>query len=281
MHRQRSHPIEELSRVIELIYGCVLDPRRWWTTLPALCALTNSAAAVLSLGDGRARCIFHHGYEPHVSLDEEHLASITSALPELAFCVGKRFSQGALPDAVKFQNSRFYKEWCQPKGLRDALGTVARSGSCEIVLILNRLENQPDYGGRDTRLLRLLVPHICEALRMAEVVGLHTARSDALDATLDTLSAGLYITDRQGHVIFMNDAAKCQVKAGNVLRIADNRLSPASAEARDALGRAIATACSDSTGPRVASIALPAQKNGGLGFIATALRRSIATSASV
>src|SRR5262245_64461495 len=117
---------------------------------------------------------------------------------------------------------------------------VAASGSREIVRILNRLESQPSYGDRDIRLLNLLVPHVCEALRIGDDVALHTARSDALAATLDTLSAGLYLTDPQGHVIFMNHAAKCQIKAGNVLRIANNRLSSASAEARDLVERAIA-----------------------------------------
>jgi DNA-binding CsgD family transcriptional regulator len=53
------------------------------------------------------------------------------------------------------------------------------------------------------------------------------------------------------------------------LRIANNRLSPASAEARDALDRAIATACSDSASQCPASIALPLQKSGAAGLIAT------------
>jgi DNA-binding CsgD family transcriptional regulator/PAS domain-containing protein len=271
MRGQEAQRIEELLRVVELTYNCALDPSHWSKTLPALSALTNSAAAVLSVrGGSRAQSIFHHGYASYMPLDEQHVAATSLALAGQALCVGELFSQGSLLDPVKFLNSRFYNEWCRPGGLRHALG-MAVSGSREIVLILNRLEGQPSYGDRDIRLLRLLMPHVCRALKMADVVGLRTMRSDTLEAVLDRLSAGLYLIDRNGRIVFMNQAAKCQIKAGNVLRVADNRLSPTSAEARHALVHAITTACSDSAGQCAKSVALPPQKDGQVGFIATVL----------
>jgi DNA-binding CsgD family transcriptional regulator/PAS domain-containing protein len=272
MHGQQVRPVEQVSRVIESIYGCALDPRQWRTTLPAIIALTNSAAATLSVhSDGRAQCVFHHGYEPYLPPDERRFPILDPALSWQALCVGEMVAQGVLVDDVKFLSSRFYEEWCRPRGLSHALGVVARGGSQVIVLVANRLKTQPCYSDGDSRLFRSLIPHVCQALKIAEAIGLRTMQSEAFKATLDTLSAGVYLIDRQGRLIYMNHAAKCQIKAGNVLRIADNRLSLVSAEARDALDRAIAMACSDSAGQRASSIALPLQKDGGTGLIATAL----------
>jgi DNA-binding CsgD family transcriptional regulator len=270
MHEQQARPVEQVSRVIESIYGCALDPGQWRTTLPAIIALTKSAAAVLSVhSGGRAQFISHHGYKPYLPSDDQRFPILDPALSWQALCVGEMVTQGVLVDDVKFLNSRFYKEWCRPRGLRHSLGVVVRSGSRVIVLVANRLKTQPCYSDGDSRLFRSLIPHVCQALEIAEAVGLRTMRSEAFKATLDTLSAGIYLIDRQGCLIYINHAAKGQIKAGNVLRIANNRLSSASAE--EALDRAIATACSDSAGERAATIALPLQKDGGTGLIATVL----------
>jgi DNA-binding CsgD family transcriptional regulator/PAS domain-containing protein len=272
MYEQQARPVEQVSRVIESIYGCALDPRQWMTTLPAIIALTSSAAAVLSVhSDGQAECIFHHGYEPYLPPGDRRFPTLHPTLSWQALCVGEMVTQGVLVDDVKFLNSRFYKEWCRPRGLRHALGVATGSSSRMIVLIANRLKTQPCYSDRDSRLFRSLIPHICQALKIAETIGLRTMRSEAFKATLDTLSVGVYLHDRQGRLVYMNHAATCQIKASDVLRIANNRLSSASAEPRDALDRAIATACSDSAGQCPASIALPLQKNGAAGLIATAV----------
>jgi DNA-binding CsgD family transcriptional regulator/PAS domain-containing protein len=264
MHEQQTQSVEQVSRVIESIYGCALDPRQWTTTLPAIIALTNSAAAVLSVhSDGQAECIFHHGYEPFLPPDDRPFPTLHPTSSWQALCAGEIVTQRVLlVDNLKFLNSRFYKEWCLPRGLRHALGVVAESGSRVIVLIANRLKTQPCYGDRDSLLFRSLISHVCQALEIAKAIDLRTMRSEAFKATLDTLSVGVYLHDRQGHLVYMNHSATRQIKAGDVLRIANNRLSSASAEARDALDSAIATACSDSAGQCPASIALPLQKNG-------------------
>jgi DNA-binding CsgD family transcriptional regulator len=262
MHEQQARPVEQVSRVIESIYGCALDPRQWTTTLPAIIALTSSAAAVLSVhSDGRAQYVFHYGYEPS---DDQRFPALNPAFSWEAL-----FTQGVQIDNGKYLSSCFYEEWCRPRGLRHALGVVARSRSRVIVLVANRLKTQPCYGDGDRRLFLSLIPHVSQALKITEAIGLRTMRSEAFKATLDTLSVGVYLHDRQGRLVYMNHAATCQIKAGDVLRIANKRLSLASAEARDALDRAIATACSDSASQCPASIALPLQKNGTAGLIAT------------
>src|SRR5262249_51416035 len=109
MHGQQAQPVEQVSRVIQLIYGCALDPQQWRTTLAAIIALTNSAAAVLSVHSGRARYVFHHGYEPP---DDQRFPALQPAFSWKALCVGDVVTQGVPINDVKFLNSCFYKEWC-------------------------------------------------------------------------------------------------------------------------------------------------------------------------
>ena len=53
---------------------------------------------------------------------------------------------------------------------------------------------------------------------------LHSAM---LERTLDGLVSGVYLTARDGRVVYMNTAAERQVKTGNSIRIVNNRVSPA------------------------------------------------------
>src|SRR5262245_48607185 len=195
MHEQQARPVEQVSRVIEAIYGCAPVPRPWPTTLPAIRALTSSAAAVLSVhSEGQAECIFHHGYEPFSPPDDRRFPTLHPTLSWQALCVSEMVTKGVLlVDDLKFLNSHFYKEWCLPRGLHHALGVLMGSSSRVTVLFANRHKTQPCYSDCDSRLFRSLIPHICQALKIAETIGLRTMRSEAFKATFDSLCAGIYL----------------------------------------------------------------------------------------
>src|SRR5262249_402219 len=152
------------------IYGCALDPQQWRTTLPAIIALTNSAAAVLSVhSDGRAQYVCHYGYEPS---DGQRFPALNPAFSWEALCVGAVVTQGVLIDNVKYLSSCFYEEGCRPRGLRHAPGVVAGSSSQVIMRAATRLKTQPCYGDGDSRLFLSLIPHVSQALKIAEAIGL-------------------------------------------------------------------------------------------------------------
>src|SRR5262245_50108440 len=54
--------------------------------------------------------------------------------------------------------------------------------------------------------------------------GLRSITAQALEATLDGLATGVYLTDRSGRIVFMNRAAEDQIKSSKVLRILNGRL---------------------------------------------------------
>jgi hypothetical protein len=72
-----------------------------------------------------------------------------------------------------------------------------------------------------------LSPHVCRAATISDAFNLNTIRSEALEATLDAIAAGVYLVDRLGRVIYMNRAAERQTKTSSALRVEHGRLAPA------------------------------------------------------
>jgi DNA-binding CsgD family transcriptional regulator len=95
--------------------------------------------------------------------------------------------------------------------------------------------------------------------------------SEALEATLNALSSGVYLADRDGRIVYMNRAAERQVGTGSVIRVANGRFAPLDHKARLTLTRAIDEAIRDESDlpARGSTIALPGANNAGL--IATIL----------
>ena len=110
-----------------------------------------------------------------------------------------------------------------------------------------------------------------EAVAVSDTLNLTTIRSEALEATLNTLTSGVYLTDRNGQIVYMNRAAKCQVSSSNAIRVANNHLCPIDRAARLALAKAIDEAIGGEADLPISdfTIALPAVDNAGL--IATIL----------
>jgi DNA-binding CsgD family transcriptional regulator/PAS domain-containing protein len=110
-----------------------------------------------------------------------------------------------------------------------------------------------------------------QAVAISDALNLTTIRSNALEATLNGLTSGVYLTDRHGRIVYMNRAAKRQVDTSNAIRVANSHISPIDHKARLALDRAIDEATGDEADLPTSrfSIALPGGDNGGL--IATVL----------
>jgi integral membrane sensor domain MASE1/DNA-binding CsgD family transcriptional regulator/PAS domain-containing protein len=84
-----------------------------------------------------------------------------------------------------------------------------------------------------------------QATAISDALNFSTIRSGALEATLNALNSGVYLADRDGRIIYMNRAAKRQIGTGNIVRIANGRLTPIDRKASLTLGRAIDVAIGD------------------------------------
>ena len=168
--------------------------------------------------------------------------------------------------------SRFFREVLKPFGLLDMIWFPAlRTGGRMASMHASRNENTSHYEEREVSLFRLLSPHVCRALTISDVLDIRALKSDMLEKTLDGLVAGVFLTARDGRVVYMNATAERQIKTGNSIRIMNNRLFPTDPAARTALAKSIDEASRDDVGMTMSehSVAIPGVD--GTGYVATLL----------
>jgi len=271
-------PLETFSKVVEAVYDCALDPRNWPNTIRLIAELLESQRCVLGVHDYMSGCnelAFQMGYEDEHwwRLHEEKYSRLSPLFgPMQMLTVGAVATRAMLVDDREFEESRYYLEWVKPQGLRDVtvvktLQTAHRIG----LLVVNRLATKPRYGAADARLLSLLSPHVCRAITISDALNLETIRSEALEATLNALASGVYLLDRLGRVIYMNQAAERQINSGKVLRIENNRLVPTDRAARAALTSALDETMADEAARPDGGFSLALPSGEGAGLVATIL----------
>jgi len=133
----------------------------------------------------------------------------------------------------------------------------------------SRKDKAPHYQQLEIGLFKLLSPHVCRALTISDALDIRTLRSQMLEKTLDMLAAGVFLTARDGRVVYMNAAAERQVKTGTSIRILNNRLDPIDLSARAVLLKAIDQSAADDEDASQFSLAIP--DGNGAGYIATLL----------
>jgi DNA-binding CsgD family transcriptional regulator/PAS domain-containing protein len=263
--------------VIGAIYDCSLDPERWpatCRTIADLCASTGGGICVHDLRQASNDQLFVFGYQPEfLEALGAQFAESPMAAADIVSNVGDVNSLAREPGHLL--ESRFYREVLAPHGLTDIIWFPAlRTGGRMASLHASRNDRKPHYQQPEVQLFRLLAPHVCRALAISDVLDIRALRSEMLEKTLDGLAAGVYLTARDGHVVYMNAAAERQVRAGHSIRLAHNRLLPVDPTARAALAKGIETATHTGTASawREHSLAIPdGTGNASGGYVATLL----------
>jgi DNA-binding CsgD family transcriptional regulator/PAS domain-containing protein len=268
---------QDLSDTIGAIYDCALEPERWPQTLARLETLSRSGFSFIVLHDlirnMPGRVFEHGGSEEWLQLYFTKYATL-NPIPAASSLrpLGEVHTLSMLFEDEEWLGCRFYKEWMEPQGLGDMLGIVVlRSGNRAGWLVTQKKNDTSKFSEAQLDAFRLLSPHICRAIKISDALDLRTMTSESLEATVDVLSAGVFLLDSQGRVVYANRTGDRQVRTGNALRIVNNRLSPIDRSASAAL----VTALSSATGGSVSgnsgahSIAFPASD--GEGLIATVM----------
>ena len=269
-------PAQALSDAIGAIYDCALDPERWTGTFVQIVELTYSTSGgmcVHHLKDAQNDRLFEFGYPPGFGkLYDEFSALSPFTAAASVVKVGDVMTLGETCSEQELFESRFYRELLKPHGYLDFLGLVAlRTGGRVASVHVSRTESAGRYSGREVGLFRLLSPHICRALTISDLLDIRTMRSELLEATLDGLVAGVYLTARDGRVVYMNKAAERQIKTGNALRIVNNRLFATDPTVRATLTKAIEEVARDETDGASGRQSLAIPGSGGAGYVATLL----------
>jgi DNA-binding CsgD family transcriptional regulator/PAS domain-containing protein len=266
---------QALSDTIGAIYDCALDPQKWPDTCRRIADLCESTAGGICVHDLRHTQndqLFVFGYLPEF-LEKlgEHYARSPMAASDVVANIGDVSALSM--ERYELPESRFFQEVLEPFGLRDIIWFPAlRTGGRMASMHASRSEKAPPYQQREISLFKLLSPHVCRVLAISDVLDIRAVRSEMLERTLDGLVAGVFLTARDGRVVYMNAAAERQIKIGNSIRIVNNRIFPTDPAARAALSKAIDEAARDDIDTDMSehSLAIPGV-DGGPGYVATLL----------
>ncbi|WP_234681236.1 helix-turn-helix transcriptional regulator [Bradyrhizobium monzae] len=264
---------QALSDVIGAVYDCALNPQLWAATCRKIADLCESTAGGICVHDMRHvqnDQLFVFGYE-QTFLEKlgTNYAQTPMAAADVVADVGQ-VNALSMNDPDELLESRFYREVLQPYGLQDIIWFPAlRTGARMASMHASRTEKAPRYQQLDVNLFKLLSPHVCRTLTISDALDLRTLRSEILEKTFDMLAVGVFLTSRDGRVVYMNEVAERQIKTGNAVRIVGNRIFPVDLAARAALAKAIDEASGIDADLSGQSLAIP--DIDGAGYIATLL----------
>jgi DNA-binding CsgD family transcriptional regulator/PAS domain-containing protein len=265
---------QALSDTIGAIYDCALDPQQWpdvCRKIADLCESTGGGICVHDMRHVQNDQLFVFGYQPEFL---EKLGSQYAQSPMAAADIVASIGDVNIlsTDRQELLESRFYRDVLQPFGVMDMIWFPAlRTGGRMASMHASRKDKAPHYQQLEIGLFKLLSPHVSRALTISDALDIRTLHSEMLEKTLDVLAAGVFLTARDGRVVYMNAAAERQVRTGTSIRILNNRLDPVDPAARAALSRAIERSGTDEGDADAGERSLAIPDENGAGYIATLL----------
>lgn len=276
--------LEKFSELVDVIYAAALDPSAWTQFARLLAEATDSVLAGIGVFDIATNTFvqtFGYGIPAGYFERYDAVAQYNPIMPYTALgAPGELVVNSAIIPEEEFVKSRFHREFSGPLGLRDSMSVVClRSGSRVAFVVANRAVSKPLYTAADGELLKLLSPHICRAMTISDAFDLRVVTSEALEATLDRLAAGVFLIDGQGRIVHLNQAAERMAQRSDIMTVRDQRLWPTHATSRAELAAALNDGAEQGI-PTTADdpmIALHASDGTGLGMIATLLPLKISS----
>jgi DNA-binding CsgD family transcriptional regulator len=108
------------------------------------------------------------------------------------------------------RRSEFFNDWAVPNGIGDCVfASLVRDGDSVAWLGIGaNFRSEPFADPDKIKLLRLLVPHLQQALRLQSNLGTVESRQSGMLKALDCLAHGLVLFDGEGRVLLANRAAE-------------------------------------------------------------------------
>ena len=253
----------DLLDLIGEIYDCAVDPALWPQTLDRILAKTSCDCAGINMIDpveNRIKLVVTRGASPEFSAAMLAAAPINPLMTAGWYVdLDQPFTTASYMGEKEYLGSRFYQEVVLPHGYREAILTIlAKSGRRFGVMSLPRTIAHGPPSQTDLDIISLLAPHIRRAVTIADLLESRTLKQDMLSATLDLMTIGVLLVDKDARIVHANAAATRHLDRGGALRRSGDGLSafnPTSAkEIRDAIKR---SAASGSTGIGSSGIAVP------------------------
>jgi DNA-binding CsgD family transcriptional regulator/PAS domain-containing protein len=158
----------------------------------------------------------------------------------------------------EFLETRFYKEWCHPQGMVDAVTAVLdKSVTSAALFAVFRYQSEGVVDDETRQRMRLVVPHIRRAVLIGRLIDLRAADAASLSDTLDGLSAAMCAVDPDGRIVHANAACHVLLDAGDFLSVVRGRIVASDTRIDRTLRELFAAAGSGDVAIGTRGIALP------------------------
>jgi hypothetical protein len=213
------------SGLLNSIYEAALDASLWQSTLKTLVTTFGGNGGAIMSTARRSHNAVHatFGQDPAAAASYNayygRLDPVAAALeraPE-----GAVFGCCDIVPSGEQRRSEFFVDWAEPIDIGDGLFcSVADDGDHIAWLGIGALfRSAPFAGKRRKQLLKLLVPHLRQAMRVQKELSALDLQRHSAFAALDRLAHGVVLFDHGGSVLFANRAALRIAAAGQGLSI--------------------------------------------------------------
>jgi len=152
----------------------------------------------------------------------------------------------------------------KPQGLCDVIAIgLARDAGALGSLAFGRHVDTGAIGAREEEIVRLLIPHLQRAATINRMLDMSASAKETFEATIDTLSVPVLLTDDRMRIVHANTAARRLFERGDLLREVGGILGTTSKSVTRALEVAVERASSDIGALGRKGLGIPVRRDGG------------------
>lgn len=268
---------EAFLSLVGTVYDAALDPALWPDALRELTKFAGgSAAAIYAKSPTAGSGIVYHqfGTDSHFrKLYFDRYVKIDPSTTAQYFAeVGQQVAVADIMPYEEFVETQFFREWCRPQGIVDAVSVVLDKSASSVALFgVFRYEREGVVDDEMRRRMALVIPHVRRAVLIGDVLNSGSAEASAFAETLNGLDAGVYFLNRSAGIVFANTAGQVMRCEGNVVGGAGDVLRFADGQAEAILRNVIASAADGDDAIGSEGIAIPLTGKDGNRYVAHAL----------
>jgi DNA-binding CsgD family transcriptional regulator/PAS domain-containing protein len=236
------------------IYDCVLQPQEWVDVLETIARSVDGINASISIQDPLSKAArFSVDWavpSEAIRLYNEKYASLNPVLTSGWYCdLDDPISAARYTGEREYFGSRFAKEFLQPLGWGDALGShLAKMSHRYGILCVFGAWSEGAFDDDALARIRILSPHVRRAVQIAELLEAN-GQVPTFDAdALELLRTGVLLLDAGKRITFCNSAAEQLISRDFGLKRRGDQLYVSDGRAANSLDAAIETALLDSRG---------------------------------
>ena len=218
---------ELLSSIIGDIYDCAINPSGWSAALSRITLALDAAYSTIALStttDLHNRMAAHSPWDAeqlNILNDDYGIKGVPGLDQLLVVDVDEAWSTMSVVPEHEVQQTKFYRNWAQPQGLRDAcLVKFVHSADRIGMLACVTWANRDIVGPTEQQFVSLISPHLRRAALIGDLLDQARVEAQIYQATLNRLAIAVVLTNASGHILYANAAAEQMFEqAGPILKV--------------------------------------------------------------